>query len=73
MVPFRIEDVPMSKNMEYFLSSPHWLDAMTPPLERHLRTLAQTVKRLVREVEELKSRISEGDFAPRRKDAKDAK
>jgi tetratricopeptide (TPR) repeat protein len=47
IVPFKIEDVPMSKSMEYFLSTPHWLDAMTPPLENHLAKLAQTVRSLL--------------------------
>ena len=49
IIPFRIEDVPMSKSMEYFLSSPHWLDALTPPLENHLQSLTKTVKLLLAE------------------------
>jgi hypothetical protein len=36
ILPFRIEDVPMSKALEFFISSPHWLDALTPPMEQHL-------------------------------------
>ena len=36
IVPFRIENVPASETLEYFISPPHWLDALTPPLERHL-------------------------------------
>jgi hypothetical protein len=47
IIPFRIEDVVPSRNLEYFLSTPHWLDAMTPPLERHLEYLAETVKLLL--------------------------
>ena len=47
IVPFRIEDVPMSKEMEYYLSKQHWLDALTPPLEQHLAYLADTVKMLL--------------------------
>lgn len=43
ILPFRIEDVPLSKDMEYFISTSHWLDALTPPLERHLQHLAETV------------------------------
>src|SRR5437764_6933136 len=35
IVPLRLEDVPLSKSLEYFMSTPHWLDAMTPPLEAH--------------------------------------
>ena len=47
ILPFRIEDVALSKSMEFFLSTPHWLDALTPPLEKHLGHLAGTVKLLL--------------------------
>ena len=43
VLPFRIEDVPMSKGLEYFISTPHWLDALTQPLEGHIAKLAETV------------------------------
>jgi hypothetical protein len=33
--------------MEYFLSMTHWLDALTPPLERHLARLVETVRALI--------------------------
>ncbi|MCE5327482.1 MAG: TIR domain-containing protein [Planctomycetaceae bacterium] len=45
--PLRIEDVAMSKDMEYFLSASHWLDAMTTPLEEHLDKLASAVRLLL--------------------------
>jgi biotin transporter BioY len=44
VIPFRIEDVPMSKSLEYFMSMPHWLDALTPPLQDHLDRLADTTR-----------------------------
>jgi hypothetical protein len=47
IIPFRIEDIKPSKSMEYFLSTPHWLDAITPPLELHLQKLADTVELLL--------------------------
>lgn len=47
IIPLRIEDVPPSGAMEYYLSVPHWLDAMTPPLEKHLNKLANTVESLL--------------------------
>ena len=47
ILPLRIEDVPPSASMEYFISSTHWLDALTPPLQRHLQKLADTVKLLL--------------------------
>src|SRR4051794_29519938 len=47
VVPLRIENVQMSKSLEYFISTPHWLDALTPPLEKHLQNLADTVAMLL--------------------------
>jgi formylglycine-generating enzyme required for sulfatase activity len=44
IITLRVEDVAPSKGMELLLSTPHWLDAMTPPFERHLRRLQETVK-----------------------------
>jgi hypothetical protein len=43
VIPFRIEDVPFSKTLQYFLEGVHWLDALTRPLDRHLDYLAETV------------------------------
>jgi hypothetical protein len=36
ILPFRIEDVLPARSLEYFLSTPHWLDAFPPPREPHL-------------------------------------
>jgi len=47
ILPLRIEDVPLSPSLEYFISRTHWLDALTPPLERHLQHLAETVGMLL--------------------------
>lgn len=44
IVTFRIEDIPPTEAMEYFLSSPHWLDAWTPPLQNHIDQLIVSVK-----------------------------
>lgn len=43
IIPFRIEDAPLSKSMEYLIGLPHWLDALTPPLEYHIGILVDTV------------------------------
>lgn len=42
--PVRIEEVLPSVELELFISSEHWLDAFTPPLEDHLKRLAANVK-----------------------------
>jgi Flp pilus assembly protein TadD len=47
VVPFRIEDVLPNKTLEYFISTQHWLDALTPPLEDHLAHLAETISVLL--------------------------
>lgn len=47
VIPFRIEDVLPARALEYYLSTPHWLDAFTPPLERHLNVLANQIAALV--------------------------
>jgi hypothetical protein len=55
IVPFRIEDVVPERSLEYFLSSPHWLDAMTPPLEHHLAVLGDTIAALLQGATQLPS------------------
>ena len=47
ILPFRIEDVAPGKSLDYFIGSVHWLDAMTPPMEKHLDHLAATVHKLI--------------------------
>src|SRR5262245_54788224 len=44
VLPFRVEDVPLNKALRYYIGSVHWLDAITPPLEPHLRLLVEHVK-----------------------------
>jgi hypothetical protein len=46
IVPFRIEDVPPSRTLEYFVSTSHWLDAFTEPLETHVGKLVETIRLL---------------------------
>ncbi len=47
IIPFRIHDIEPSKALEYFISTSHWLDALTPPLEVHIERLTNTVKALL--------------------------
>src|SRR2546425_3445897 len=44
ILQFRIEDVIPNDDLEYYLSTPHWLDALTPPLENHLQRLGKSIK-----------------------------
>jgi hypothetical protein len=47
VIPVRIEDVVPTDSLEYLISTPHWLDAFTPPLDRHLQYLAQVIRQIV--------------------------
>jgi len=47
IIPLRIEDVAPTKSLEYFISTPHWLDAYNPPLERHLTYLADVIAHIL--------------------------
>jgi hypothetical protein len=47
IIPFRIEDAPMSESMEYLIGLPHWLDALTSPLSQHIDTLVRSVNKLL--------------------------
>jgi hypothetical protein len=44
IIPFRVDDIPPARSLEYFISTSQWMDAFSPPLERHLDNLAKTVK-----------------------------
>jgi hypothetical protein len=49
IIPFRIQDVPLSQEMQYLVAAQHWLDAMTPPLEERINELCQSVQTLLKE------------------------
>lgn len=44
IIPFRIEDTLPSDAMKYLIGTPHWLDALTPPLEQHLSRLCDNIR-----------------------------
>ena len=52
VLPVRIEDIVPTKALAYFMGPVHWLDAMTPPLDQHLRRLAEVAKAIMRPVPE---------------------
>ncbi|HBE42113.1 MAG TPA: hypothetical protein DDW27_13065 [Bacteroidales bacterium] len=43
VINLRLEDVVLSKQLEYYLSRVHWLDATTPPLEEHVNRLSHAL------------------------------
>jgi hypothetical protein len=48
IIPFRVDDIPPTKSLEYFISTSQWMDAFSPPLERHLDNLAKIVKAVLK-------------------------
>jgi len=44
VVPFRIENVTPAPTLRYYMNSVHWLDALTPPIEQHLKVLIASVR-----------------------------
>src|SRR5947199_4303782 len=51
IIQLRIEDVRPNDDLTYFLSTPHWLDALTPPVEKHLQRLVAAVEALLGKVD----------------------
>ena len=47
IIPLRIENVVPERSLEYFISTPHWLDAYTEPLDRHLDYLADVLRHIL--------------------------
>ena len=47
VIPFRVEDVLPEGALEYHLGAVHWLDAMTPPLDTHIKRLAETARSII--------------------------
>lgn len=47
IITLRLEDVPLSNQLEYYISDVHWLDATSPPLEPHMNRLSKVVKMLL--------------------------
>jgi hypothetical protein len=47
VIPFRVEDQPLTGALSYHLSQLHWLDATTPPIEAHIDDLVQTLSQLI--------------------------
>src|SRR5213075_1918598 len=48
IIPFRIDDISPTRSLEYFISTSQWMDAFSPPLERHLDNLTKTVKAVLK-------------------------
>lgn len=47
IVPIRTEDVAPARTLQFFLSNIHWLDALSPPLERRLQEITAKIKPMI--------------------------
>jgi TolB-like protein/Flp pilus assembly protein TadD len=47
VVPFRIEAALPASGISYYLNTVQWLDAVNPPMDRHISTLIERVKALL--------------------------
>ncbi len=47
IIPFRIDEATPREAVEYLLATTHWLDALTPPLERHIERLGDSLEALL--------------------------
>ena len=52
IVRLRIEDIPLSDDLRYYLSTPHWLDALSHPLSKHIPPVAAAIKELLEQANE---------------------
>jgi len=55
ILPFRIEEVPLSKSMEYFISAQQWLDAFDGDMDKHLIQLGESVLRTLNHLSPVRS------------------
>ncbi len=65
IIRFRIEDVALTDDLRYFLSTPHWLDALTPPLSTHIARLEVAIKELLGQSVEVTGKDVAAEEEPR--------
>lgn len=70
IIPLRIENIDPTGAIAYFLASEHWLDAITPPLERHIDKLGNAIKLFLSDREDTSiSKTPEIQSSPEEKQA----
>src|SRR5438105_8653089 len=47
IIRLRLEDIPLSDDLRYYLSTPHWLDALSHPISKHIPPVARAIKELL--------------------------
>ena len=44
IMPLRLEQIQPTKSMAYYMAGVHWIDAISPPLEAHLKKMVEWIK-----------------------------
>lgn len=58
IILFRLQDVPLSPSLEYYLSTAQWQNALQPPVERHIPALVETIKLILKRMSDPASPLS---------------
>lgn len=66
ILPFRIEEVELSKSMEYFISAQQWLDAFDGDMDKHLIQLSDSVLRTLNHLSPKKTLAASELISPTR-------
>lgn len=72
VIPLRLDKQPLAKSLEYYLSTAHWMDASTPPLEKHLERLTEVIQHLLTRPESATDGRGAPFSSPRRRRSKKA-
>ena len=64
ILPFRIEDVEMNKDLYYCIAARHWLDALTEPKDEQIEELVVSVRGLVGTERTAGSSAGEAEISP---------
>ena len=59
IIPFKIDGSEISEGMEYYLGKTHWMEALTPPMEAHIKQLVATINNWHSEEDKKKAPSSE--------------
>jgi hypothetical protein len=64
IVRLRIEDIPLSDDLRYYLSTPHWLDALSHPVSKHIPAVAVAIKELLGQSGEVEKPSADAAMKP---------
>ncbi len=45
IIPFKLSEFDLDESFEYYLGKTHWLDAVTPPIQKHIDILCEKIEK----------------------------